>query len=288
LFNYSKHRPEKETEIFFDRTTFTFCCSWTLDKAEEEETTCVMQYQNKDIVIAYITGKISSEKSWDENSKKRCKRQTIEEPVVHLSFAKHGHFGFKVEDIYCELGEDNEWMKMESKYCQNNAELLHITVKSPSSFYADCDLTANFDIKTVCTIGNYYYELMDDKWTTDLWLAATNQKLTDVEIFVGTVKVMEAHRVILSSRSPVLNESLNKINKTAEKSIVTFGAEFDVDTVKTFLNFLYNGFLNTIDGGHQLGKLATMYQVETLKNVCQLLNFSPPDAENLTDYIIQL
>jgi hypothetical protein len=118
--------------------------------------------------------------------------------------------------------------------------------------------------------------------------------LTDVEIFVGTAEVMEVHRVILCARSPVLNESLNKISNTGNKSIVTFEAEFDVEIVKSFLNFLYTGSLKTTDGAKQLSKLATIYQVETLKNVCQpfqLFNANPMDGmnvEELTDYLLQL
>jgi hypothetical protein len=128
--------------------------------------------------------------------------------------------------------------------------------------------------------------MMDDKWPTDFWMAATNQKLTDVEIFVGTVKVMETHRIILSARSPVLNEFLNKISNT-RKSVVTFGSEFEVEIVKNFLNFLYTGSLKSTDSVHQLSILATIYQVETLKNVCQLIN-RVPDVEELSDCLIQL
>ncbi|EFX82543.1 hypothetical protein DAPPUDRAFT_316286 [Daphnia pulex] len=176
---------------------------------------------------------------------------------------------------------------MEPKHHQKNAEVLHFGVKALSGFSKEnLHFRVYFDIKTISTIGNYNYEMMDDKWPTDLWLAATNRKLTDVEIFVGTVNVMEAHRIILCARSPVLNESLNKISH-AEKSIVTFGAEFDVDTVKKFLNFLYTGSLKTTDGGHQLGKLATMYEVETLTNVCQLFN-RVPDIEELSDSLLQV
>jgi hypothetical protein len=177
---------------------------------------------------------------------------------------------------------------MESQYFQKKLELLHLTAKSESCFNVDFPVTVDFEIKTVSTIGNYYYELMDDLWLNDLWLAATNQLLTDVEIFVGTLKVMEAHRVIVSARSPVLNLSVNKISSKTGKSIVTFGPEFNVEIVKHFLNFLYTGSLKTTDGGQQLGKLATMYEVETLKNVCQLLDASPPDAEKLTDCLLQL
>jgi hypothetical protein len=133
--------------------------------------------------------------------------------------------------------------------------------------------------------------MMDEGWTKDFWVAATNEKFTDVKIFVGSVEVMEAHRIILSARSPVLNFSLNKFSHTAGKSIVTFGAEFDVEVVENFLNFLYTGSLKSSASVHQLSKLAAMYQVETLKNVCQpfqLINANPPDVEEVTDYLLQL
>jgi hypothetical protein len=203
--------------------------------------------------------------------------------VIHIACAKHRRFGLKVEDVYfCSEPKHNQWFKMEAKILKNSTELLLRFTVNLEFDICNYD-TVYFDIKTVSTIGNYYYEMMDDKWLTDLWAAATNKKWTDIEIFVGTVKVMEAHRIILSSRSPVLNESLSKISKPAEKSIVRFEAKFDVEVVKNFLNFLYTGRLESSASVHQLSKLAMMYQVKTLKNVCHLLNASPPDVEQLTD-----
>jgi hypothetical protein len=255
-----------------------------LKKAENDQTICVMQYQNEDIFIAYFTEEkqIDSQLNQSDNSK----------PVIHFTCAKHRTFGLQIEDIYCGMQESvsrgyQQWLKMEPKHHQKNAELLHFTVRALFDLsQGKLQSRVYFHIKTVSTISNYYYEMMDNAWTTDFWIAAINQKLTDVEIFIGTVKVMEAHRIILCARSPVLNASLKKISNT-EKSIVTFGTAFDVDTVKHFLNFLYTGSLKTTDGGHQLGKLATMYQVETLNNVCQLIN-RVPDIKELSDSLLQV
>jgi hypothetical protein len=241
-----------------------------------------MQYQNEDLFIAYFTGER------DEDTDRRH-RPFVIEPVIHLSCVNHRNLGLKVEDIYCDIfdeDEDNNWLKMESKHFQKNTELLHVAAKSESNFYIN-PLMVDFDIKTVSTIGNYNYEMMDENWLTDFWMAATNQKLTDVEIFVGTVKVMEVHRIILGARSPVLNESLSKISNTG-KLIVTFGAEFEVEIVENFLNFLYTGRLESSANIHQLSQLATMYKVETLNNICQLLSAEPPDSEIVTDYLLQL
>jgi hypothetical protein len=244
-----------------------------------------MQYLNENFLIAYFIEEIQSldsQVNQDDNSK----------PVIHFTCDKHRSFGLQVEDVYCGMHARGymEWLKMEPKHFQKNAELLHFTVQALLDFSQGKPIPNQFrvyfHIKTISTIGNYYYEMMDDKWTTDLWLAATNQKWTDVEIFVGTIKVMEAHQVILRARSPVLNESITKISH-AGKSIVTFGAKFNVEVVKHFLNFLYTGRLKVCPKVKQMSKLATIYQVETLKNVCQLIN-RVPDIEELSNCLIQL
>ncbi len=273
-------RPEKETEIFFDGTTPTFRCSLTVTKLESTQPQCVMEYRNEDIFFAYLNGKIEKETF--------SKSFYFSKPEIHLTCAKHRDVGLKVEDVYFGLQDAFIWLKMEPQNCRkNNAELVHFAARSDWSIYLDSCEPVYFDIKVVSTIGNYYYEMMDDAWSTDFWVAATDQEWTDVEIFVGTVKIMEAHRVILSARSPVLNESLNKISN-ANKSIVTFGVEFDVKIVKHFLNFLYTGYLKTSARSKQLHKLAKVYEVETLTNICQVLSANPPDVEELTNCLIQL
>jgi hypothetical protein len=235
-----------------------------------------MQYQEEDMFFAHFTGHCSSD------------NRIISKPVIHFSCAKHRKFGFKIEDIYCShLQKNNQWFKMEAIMLKNSTELLQ---RFTVNLEFDIDYRfhhSNFDIKTVSTIGNYYYELMDDLWSKDLWAVATTKTFTDVQIFVGTVEVMEVHQIILCARSPVLNIVLNNFSNTG-KPIVRFEAKFDVEVVKNFLNFLYTGSLKTTEGAKQLSQLATMYQVETLKNVCHLLNANTPDAEELTNYLLEL
>jgi hypothetical protein len=244
-----------------------------------------MRYQNEDIFVASIT----------RSKSQQYGSAIFTKPLIHFTCDKNHSFGLKVEDIYCSLGTNKPWFKMESKKLQQSNEelLIRFTVQLEQEirWNTNCTYQLNFDIKTVCTIGNYYYEMMDEHWWKDLWLAATDQKLTDVDIFVGTVKVMEAHRIILSARSPVLNIVLNKASN-ATKSIVTFGVEFDVDTVKLFLEFLYTGSLENSASKDtdykQLLELATMYEVETLKNCCQVASAVPPDVEDLTSSLLEL
>jgi speckle-type POZ protein len=133
-----------------------------------------------------------------------------------------------------------------------------------------------------------HYEMMDNSWMDQFWTAATEQKLTDVDINVGTDKLMEAHRVILAARSPVLKEAFNKTNDTG-KSVLTFDGEFDVVVVENFLNFLYTGSLETFSSKSinykQLFKLATLYEVETLTNICQVAN-NVPEVEDFPNSLM--
>ena len=101
------HRPEKDTEIFFDGTTPTFRCCSTLKVNENEKPKCVMQYQNENIFTAYFTG----ERELGEIGN----RYFINEAVFHILCAKHRNFGFHVENIYCNLQEHSQWFKTEAK-----------------------------------------------------------------------------------------------------------------------------------------------------------------------------
>jgi hypothetical protein len=231
-----------------------------------------MQHLNEDMCIAHFTEgtEIDSQVNQGDSI-----------PVlIHLTCANHRSYGLQVEDVYFGMHGYKQWLKMEPKHLQKNAQVLRFAAQTTGNCNAE-DFSVYFDMQTVSTISNNYYEMMDDKWLTDLWMAAVNQKLTDVKIFVGSVKVMEAHRVILGARSPVLGMVLNKFSENSKQTI-SFEKEFDVDTVKQFLNFLYTGSLKSTEGGKQLSKLATTYQVETLKNVCQLMNRAP-EVEELSD-----
>ena len=279
--NYFFHfprRPDKEAEIFFYGMP-TFRCGWTFDlKFNNLPSKCMMKYQNEDIFFAYITGKV--EEHWENP-----RLSYVSHPWFHFLSAKHGSCGLKVEDIYLSGLLKGNWFKMELQNSQKNEQLLHFI--SHSNVYSSVSARVSFDIKMVSTIGNYYYEMMDDAWMKDIWTAATRQNLTDVEIFVGTVKVMEAHRVILSARSPVMSTSLRK-TRSIGKSTFIFGTQLDVEMVKNFFKFLYTGLLESSASNKQLLELATQYKVETLKNICQLANGAPLDVEEFTDSLLQL
>ena len=282
-FRFS-HRPDKDTEIFFDRTTPTFQCCLSFEGERSNKSKSMMRYQNENIFFVNFTG--------EKVTNPTDKTTAINKSVINFSCSKHRKFGLKIEDVYYKHINSTKWIKIDSKHCQKNAEVLQhfsgpIDLEFPCSYPKS---VVSFDVKIVSTIDNYYYEMMDGAWMNNFWFAAIVQKMTDVEIFVGTVKVMEAHRVILSARSTVMNAALNR-TRSAGKSVVKFGAEFDVDLVKCFLKFMYTGLLEstvkTYINYEQLFKLASKYNVWTLKDICTLVN-NLPDNDQFTSSLLEL
>lgn len=137
-----------------------------------------------------------------------------------------------------------------------------------------------FRIEMTSSVENCHYEMMDTSWTTQLWKAALNQHLTDVEIIVGPIK-LEAHRVILSARSPVLSALLD--NNDQVKSSIVIDENMDIDVVKHFLKFLYTGCLEISATNKQLLELSKIYEVETLMKICQVANCISPDVTSKLD-----
>jgi hypothetical protein len=212
------------------------------------------------------------------------------EASIHFSCANLKNAGVKVEEVYMnQRSHTSEWVKMKSTREPGNTVLLFSAPSPVDLFHHECRNVVAFDARIVGTIDSYYYEIMDDAWMKDIWTAAINKQLTDVEILVGAGKLMEAHRVVLVARSPVLNASLGMTSGTG-KHVVTIDEEFDVDVVVLFLKFLYTGALVRLASARdklQLLTLAKTYEVETLKNVCQFADRPPEDVEDLINSLLE-
>lgn len=270
MFHYFlelNYRPDKETEIFYDPSASTFQCYWTLEmNSAALSPNAVIEFLYEELFSPYLTGKIL------EN--------TIEKPWIHLICMEHGSVGFEVTEVLCS---ENlcEWTKMKPKKV-DNVELF-LMAQMGSFFFTK---SVSFCIKMKSTFDNYYYEIMDVLWLTELWQAAVDQRFTDVEIFVGSDKVMEAHKIVLVARSPVLNALMIKANGT-EKSVVTFDAFVDLAILDQFLKFLYTGSLGISANNSKLLKLAEKYEVETLSKVCKpAVRQSYSDVDKLTDFLV--
>ena len=142
-----------------------------------------------------------------------------------------------------------------------------------------------FRVKIASTIENYCFDMTDATWSTDLW---ARKQFTDVDVMVGPNK-LQAHRVVLSARSPVLKIFLSKKSDTGKTTTLKIGAdEVDFSVVEHFIKFLYTGTLSTSANNKQLLALAEIYQVETLKKICQLAVRESSNVEDITTSLLAL
>ncbi|KAI9560279.1 hypothetical protein GHT06_014294 [Daphnia sinensis] len=262
--------PDKETEIFYDPTASTFQCCWEFAiNTAALSPNVVIEYQYNKLFSPHLTGKMLYSNS-------------IEKPWIHLICMDHGSLGFEVTEVLYST-DFRKWIKMKPKK-EDKVGLFLFMAQTADSFYERQSIS--FCIKMRNTIENYHYEIMDTLWITELWQAAVNQHCTDVDVFIGNNKVMEAHKVVLATRSPVMNALLCKTSGT-EKPNVTFDSSTDPAILEHFLKFIYTGCLGISAANRQLVQLSEMYQVDTLRKIGEIaVRQSPSDVDHLTDFLV--
>ncbi len=78
------------------------------------------------------------------------------------------------------------------------SNLSAVELTSPFS----CPFVITFHAKLRSTVDTFVNISVDPTWSKQLWTAAVNRKMTDVELLVGK-ESFGAHRSLLSARSPV-------------------------------------------------------------------------------------
>jgi len=94
------------------------------------------------------------------------------------------------------------------------------------------------------------------------------EDLSDV-VFVCGGKEIKAHRNILAARSPVFMAMFTHEMAEKKSGRVTI-TDFTPEEMRDFLHFIYNGKLDSMDNAVKLLDLADQYQVETLKEMCEI------------------
>jgi len=108
---------------------------------------------------------------------------------------------------------------------------------------------------------------VDSTFGEQLWAAAVNKKMTDVEFLVG-VEAFGAHRSLLSARSPVFASMFASGMKETKTGKVCI-EDVDPTTFQQFLKFLYTGTFEPSSMDQDLFEVADKYQVETLMELCR-------------------
>ena len=202
-------------------------------------------------------------------------------PSIRLFFVKSRNCGFKIAEIFMSHGSRETWIRMKPNQQEKDVRLFTAEVDTNVN-YSTGELFV-FRIKIISTIQNNGFHVVDATYSTgDLWCELD---FTDVDLLVGQEK-FEAHRVVLSARSPIFETLLSNISNTGRPTL-TIRADVEFTIMEEFLKYLYNGSLEISANNKQLLALAEMYQVETLKEICQLA-VREVDVEDITSSLLAL
>ncbi|XP_057325888.1 uncharacterized protein LOC130667959 [Microplitis mediator] len=114
------------------------------------------------------------------------------------------------------------------------------------------------------TLSSTSVHSVDDYLLSSLW--------SDVIIKIkDNTDQLPAHKLILASHSSVFETMLKTDMREAKENCICFD-EFDIDTIKEVLKFMYTGKIEAENDSDVLVKVlacAQMYQIEKLKTYCE-------------------
>jgi RecJ-like exonuclease len=117
-------------------------------------------------------------------------------------------------------------------------------------------------------------------------MSATNKQLLELaEMYEvnALVKICQLANCISPDVTSKLDALPSRVD-VSDKPAVTF--EMDIEVVKNFLAFLSMGSLDSSVHIRQLTALAEMYEVETLKKICQFNNSVAIDTDEVTTFLL--
>ena len=138
-----------------------------------------------------------------------------EEHAIQIKFLSHGHanIGFAIEEVFYTIDQVNRISTKKTKMFEDpvhNKKLLQVfaqprthrkeyntDIKLTTQFFAPLLIT--FQVKLCSSDPNLINRPIDSTWSGELWTAAVNRKMTDVEFLVGE-EVFSAPRSLLSAR----------------------------------------------------------------------------------------
>lgn len=109
---------------------------------------------------------------------------------------------------------------------------------------------------------------------------------TDIELKANDGKVLEAHKVILATRSPLLFEMLLKDMQETQNDVANV-KNFNSKIMTEVLRFIYCGNVKNLDGvARDLIHAAELYQMKELKKICIESIESTLSAENVLKTLV--
>lgn len=213
-------------------------------------------------------------------------KTSVFQHVVYLVSKSNQPAIFEISEVLfttCTSPEQRKRMNCVSREGPNSVYSTEmIEWKTPLIF------TCWVSLKIVESVTNYSYQLGDTKLTEQLWMAAKNAYLTDVDFHVGQTpksKTFVAHRSVMMARSPVLASLLEKGMSSSSITI----DDVQPAVFKHFLRFIYTGQLrmSAISNMTELQALADRYQIVTLQKLCRH-PIQEMNASELTSLILSI
>jgi len=208
-------------------------------------------------------------KLW-ENSKSACQQQF----TMRLLSYGHEKIGCSTEEVTCFISQDGsicaQQFPMKEKPTHNKNLLQLFMIREAYLTFSpllSLPFLITFNVKLRSTVHNFINKMMDSTWSEQLWAAAVDREITDVEFLVGQ-EVFGAHRSLLSARSPVFAAMFASEMKEAKTGQVRID-DVDPATFQQFLKFLYAGMFECSSMNRDLFKVADKYGVETLMELCR-------------------
>jgi len=200
--------------------------------------------------------------------------------AYNLKFLSFGHEDIScfVEEVVCYIHQEdsslNQRIKMRDSSPQNEKLLQVFSTQYSSSppvreltTPLSCPFVITFKARLCSTIPTFVIKMIDSIWSEQIWAAAVNRKMTDVEFLVGE-EAFGAHRSLISARSPVFAAMFESGMKEAETGLVRI-EDVDPITFQYFLKFLYTGMFEPSTKNRELFAVADKYGVETLMELCR-------------------
>ena len=195
----------------------------------------------------------------------RRKTNATETKLIFLSY-HHEKMGYKIDEVTYSTGTDGDpWahrLKMREKPTKDDKKLQVFSVDLTS-----IPPSVTFHVKVTSTVPNFGLTFADSTWTQQLWAAAIDKVLTDVEFLVAGESI-SAHRSLLSARSPVFAGMFASGMEEARTGQVRID-DVDPDSFRYFLQFLYTGTLVPSADKAKIFAISDKYQVETLMQLCR-------------------
>ena len=174
-------RPEKETEMLFDRCASTFVCCWHLCEEEARSLTVLPEYQNERMFFSRLEGEEECRYYPNSDGKKYiCGKNSVPFDSFRLrQTSQQRHKNSRTSYMAKSISSNTNWIKMKPRNGQLKTEMVLFAANFDMEFEKADSIV--FRVKMLTTIGNYCFDMVDATCATHFW---SKTQLEDVRLYL--------------------------------------------------------------------------------------------------------